>query len=1169
MWPDSKGKGGKEGSPKSKDGGGDSKPNAGASGSSSGGKSGGKGRNTKTKMKALSAEGLPVDAAQAAAKLEQDIIKAAQNISQAQARAEETKTLIEVNRVPESAVRPVPGEIGTGTSANLMRLPDTSNENMGDKISGLWKNRVLGAYRANPRASQHILPAMPNNRGALEITEKARADAQQTAMINVVDKMFDSFQNLAFEFNNVASPELELTWIRPIISRENISSWHQAAQIVSVFTGRISTRYWTMVIRGTLDSVLAYVIPADKLLSFSNQPANFQPVIELIPVADGLAVRWSAMGRQASPEDLSNIYRALLDNMIRIAQNDAPCDSLIDLSAYGVSLDGPVMDMGAGFAQAQTQVMGQPIDYSNKYQQQFYREDATSPSLPALPNLPNAGMPNPFAKPLPPSLPPQGAPPPSPSAPPSMEASSSADWKPVVRSVRGANPPGMPLTPGDKESNVASGPNQNEWRSGNQSAPTAPGFNQDEPWKYGGPVGGQTNSSTSINSLSSQSGVSRSQSFGGAGYGSQQAGGSPIDEPPLPSLPAHLFEGLPPRPQTAPSFQNPSSGSSSGATLPGTSFGSSASYPALPAAASPFSGGPNSSRGFEQSQSGSLPQSMPPAPPNQPNLPSPQWPASSAVPSYGSAGLSSSASHPALSTGPSDDDGWKSAGIPITKGMQSLPPLPVQGYQSPAAPPFVPEATSLSGSLVSPESFTSGSIRVDAIAREIAQSSVSLPAAIPGFEPYKIDESAPAPRLQNDFFAASGMPPAANVSTATSSSNEAVGASVDTWPEELDEKPGQLWPKPREKAKEAEPEPARPDADVEAEQNAFINFDSEVDAGPQVQNPDPDDPEIVALFEGEPVNAPLSESALHAGAGFAEVEASLSQDKDEDAWGPVDGLSQSSGEAASEKAPEITAFQNAFLEGMNFVEGGAKSEVLETSAPSREPAEADSQISNFSESSSSDLYSEVSNTAAPPQTTDSSNASQFSEPAKSSEYVDRLDNFDNDEYAQSVEPVKMPEPAEHTRSSSGAHSRAAIEAGFRMAQEAISAGAAGSITPDAPSTSSSSSSSSSSSTSFPFAAPPVVPDNVNFESQSFAGVASSSSANSSIVVDSVRSLKAEIDRLIASLDSELEIVSAKGSEAFARRDLKGAERLIKLAETLSEFKDSLGKLKEEHGSDLS
>jgi hypothetical protein len=84
-----------------------------------------------------------------------------------------------------------------------------------------------------------------------------------------------------------------------------------------------------------------------------------------------------------------------------------------------------------------------------------------------------------------------------------------------------------------------------------------------------------------------------------------------------------------------------------------------------------------------------------------------------------------------------------------------------------------------------------------------------------------------------------------------------------------------------------------------------------------------------------------------------------------------------------------------------------------------------------------------------------------------------------------------------------------------------------------------------------------------------SSLTSLTSAPSVFGVPAGRSLKADIDRLLGNLDSELEMVSTKGSEAFAKRDLKGAERMIKLAEVLSELKDSLTKLRDEHGQDLS
>ncbi|MBS1989508.1 MAG: hypothetical protein JSS83_03265 [Cyanobacteria bacterium SZAS LIN-3] len=962
MWPESKGKGGKDGSSKSKDGGEDgTKP--GTSGSPSGGKSGGKGRSTKTKMKALAAETAAQDPSAAAAKLEQDIIAAAQG----QQQSEATKTLIETNRVPEGAE--------TGTSSSLMRLPAQTSDNLDEKISSLWKNKVLGAYRANPRASQHILPAMPNNRGALEITEKARADAQHAAMVQLVDKMFDRFQNLAFEFNSVATPELELTWIRPILSRENISSWHQAAQIVSVFTGRISTRYWTMVVRGTPDSVLSYVIPADKLLTFSNQPANFQPVIELVPMADGLTVRWSVFGRLVSHDDLHHVFRALLDNMIRIAQDDAPCDRFIDLGAYGVYLEGEPVP-AQPFDQAPSQVMGQAIDYSAKYQQQFGR-----PPAGAAP----AGAPQ--------------APAPAPAAS-AFDDSSSADWKPVVHAVRGANPP-VPATPM---------PGQNPPPPQPQGLPTTPGFNQDEPWRNAGPVPQPNASGNSLGGVGGnpfarpnqamfpQSG-SQGQSFGGRPPGLSP--GDANDEPPLPPLPAHLFEGLPPRPQA--------------------------------------------------------PQAPGPAPGMRPQSVDTAWP----TPPMQSA--------PALS---SVDDGWKSADIPVTKGMQPLPPLPVSGGQTASGVSY----DSVSAPQSVNRSFTSGSIRVDALAREIAHSPVSLPPAVPGFEPYSVDDGKPQ-ASQPSFGAplpspAFGAPFPAPIPATPEPAPAALDADdLADDDDDLDRLP---WPKPRAPVSEEAaveppplppppqvgpdllspqllgelpPSPVRPSAspletayrpgseqeitEPDPEQNAFITFDGgEADApssvsGPApIDEPDVNDPEIVALFEGEPVNSrPAAASP----------------------WGAPPGME------------------------------------VQTPIPQPEPNTAQE---------------------SPPQ----------------------------GEPPQPVAPVSQITASESAR--------AAIEAGFRAAQQAA-AMQTGDAEPVMPLVAS-------------FDEPPqVVPEHLP------------------AVAAGLHSINADITRLLTNLDIELEVVSNKGSEAFARRDLKGAERMIKLAEKLSEFKESLLKLQQDHGADLS
>ena len=80
--------------------------------------------------------------------------------------------------------------------------------------------------------------------------------------------------------------------------------------------------------------------------------------------------------------------------------------------------------------------------------------------------------------------------------------------------------------------------------------------------------------------------------------------------------------------------------------------------------------------------------------------------------------------------------------------------------------------------------------------------------------------------------------------------------------------------------------------------------------------------------------------------------------------------------------------------------------------------------------------------------------------------------------------------------------------------------------------------------------------------------ASLGSSAPSVVAASEHSLKNEIERVITAFDKELELISTKGSDAFARRDLKGAEHMIKLAEMISEYKAGLAKLKDEYDKDL-
>ncbi|MBX9938945.1 MAG: hypothetical protein K2Y32_06805 [Candidatus Obscuribacterales bacterium] len=253
---------------------------------------------------------------------------------------------------------------------NFIRLPASAGESNEDKISGVWKSRMLGAAR--PSGSVENTPF--GQRQVQSHSERMRQEAQHESMVNLVDHMFDYFQNLAYDFNQVNPvPELELSWIRPSISKENISSWHQSANFISVFSGRISTRYWTLVVRGTFEGIHSYIIPADKLLSFNTQPSSYVCALALLPAFDGSQVRYSSQDYMLDDDSLDNCFRALLESLIDVAQSNEAPRSHLDLVSLGVAAQGDAYYDGV--YRGQGYVYGaaaeQEIDYSARYKQQM------------------------------------------------------------------------------------------------------------------------------------------------------------------------------------------------------------------------------------------------------------------------------------------------------------------------------------------------------------------------------------------------------------------------------------------------------------------------------------------------------------------------------------------------------------------------------------------------------------------------------------------------------------------------------------------------------------------------------------------------------------------------------------------------------------------------------
>jgi hypothetical protein len=208
-----------------------------------------------------------------------------------------------------------------------------------DNVRGLWKNRVLQSYKSkSPKDSHTLLAKIPDGKATVKVSEHYKTSNIQEEMIALVDRMFDAFQNHAYEFNQHAGgSELGLNWIRPFLSKETSATWHENQSSVStIFSGRISTRRWTMVVKGTPEEVTVFILPADKLIGFALSHKNYRPYFTMEPYVDGLDVRWRCRNCPLPNEVFPKVYRELFMALIRHAKDEAEGTEFFDLSKIGI-----------------------------------------------------------------------------------------------------------------------------------------------------------------------------------------------------------------------------------------------------------------------------------------------------------------------------------------------------------------------------------------------------------------------------------------------------------------------------------------------------------------------------------------------------------------------------------------------------------------------------------------------------------------------------------------------------------------------------------------------------------------------------------------------------------------------------------------------------------------
>lgn len=145
--------------------------------------------------------------------------------------------------------------------------------------------------------------------------------AEWQAHLKWVDKLFDLFQQYEVEFNRVVpSPELAMATERVIISPELYSRMQGNEQLR--FSGRLHTRYWTLLILGNLQYLEGYIIPSDHFIGFEANQSKYTQFFYATPVLEQ-ELYWKCEGGAITQALLPSFAKQLFGQLVKVAKGEA------------------------------------------------------------------------------------------------------------------------------------------------------------------------------------------------------------------------------------------------------------------------------------------------------------------------------------------------------------------------------------------------------------------------------------------------------------------------------------------------------------------------------------------------------------------------------------------------------------------------------------------------------------------------------------------------------------------------------------------------------------------------------------------------------------------------------------------------------------------------------
>jgi hypothetical protein len=141
------------------------------------------------------------------------------------------------------------------------------------------------------------------------------------AITHFMDYLFDCFQQYEFEFNRTAPvPEMLVSIERPTSVVETTRHSLRAPETRQVFRGRISTRQWTLLLRGHQDEMEGFLLPIDQLISFAGDPMHYTQFLKMSGTPEGDDMKWTVDDIEVSWDKIRSFAKQLFAALLHVAK---------------------------------------------------------------------------------------------------------------------------------------------------------------------------------------------------------------------------------------------------------------------------------------------------------------------------------------------------------------------------------------------------------------------------------------------------------------------------------------------------------------------------------------------------------------------------------------------------------------------------------------------------------------------------------------------------------------------------------------------------------------------------------------------------------------------------------------------------------------------------------